>query len=175
MTLAMLPQEEAQKKLSALIGRCYGEDILPCVIQNHPSTALSTQQVFDAWKQYRRQDKLVICATCPADTACRSFAASLKSPKTALIDADMLSQMIAEHPDGFVFEKGNCGKARLRIRHAAGLLFNRRNAPRCLVISICMLALGFIAGRLPCLVAGLLLLISALVSLKRVPRPAQLF
>ena len=173
--LALLPEEEAQKKLAVLLQRCYGEESLPVIIQNHPSQPLSQQQIFDAWKKHRGRDKLVICATCAADAACRSMAAELRQPRCALIDAAMLSQMIAEHPAGFTLAKNSSSRVRLHFRHAAGLFLNRRNAPRCLLLALSMTAIYLLSGKALYLVCGMALFFAAFVSLKTAVRPAKLF
>lgn len=174
LSLAALPHEEALKKLGTLVHTCYGPQEI-VLFQSHPSLSLPPQQVFQAWKNHRGKERLVVCATCAADAACRSLAGSLKQPRIAIIDADQLSQMIAEHPDGFSFEKNPSVKLRFRLSHIAGLVFNRRNAPRCMLVSLAMLGLYLLSGRITYLSAAAMLMLAALAAFRHVQRPARLF
>lgn len=175
LSLAALPGEEALKKLEALVKACYGGVQEIVLFQSHPSLILPPQRVFEAWKQHRGRERLVICTTCTADAACRRLAAGLKQPRIAIIDAGQLSQMIAEHPNGFTFEKCPAAKLRFQLSHITGLIFNRRNAPRCILVSLAMLGLYLLSARTAYLAAAGALMFAALASFRRVQRPARLF
>ncbi len=174
LRIACLPQEQAKDDIDSLLQKCYpGSEFSLEVIQQHPSLKLSEAAVFQAWKKHRGEDRLVICASCRTEPSVRAFAASLPLPKITLIDSDMLSQMIAEHPEGMLPE--NAAKAPFRLKHAANLLFNRKNAPRNLIFSVSMLTMYSFTGNIFYLVSAILLIILAFLSLRRKLRPQKLF
>ena len=175
LSLAAMPAEEAQERISSLVKRCYGEDCSLALVQNHPSLSLSGQQLFEIWKQHRSKEKLAVCATCRIDEACRSLAGSLKGPKIALIDAAMLSQMISEHPQGFTFDRKKTAGLKLRLPHIVTLIFSRKNAPRCMLASIAMFGLYLLGANIAYLASSMALMFVALVSLRQHRRPERLF
>lgn len=175
LQLAYLPEEEALKKARDLLGKCYEGEYETALVQNHPSSELSRQQVFEIWKASRGRERLVICATCGADAQCRSMAATLSGPKVAIVDANALGQMIAEHPAGFTFQDHKPRRARLRLQHVRNLLLNRRNAPRCLLFAGSMLLMHVFSGNIAYLIAAMALVFVALSSLRRTVRPVKLF
>ena len=175
MSLAAMPCEEAQERIKALVSRCYGEDCTLALVQSHPTLLLNAQQLFELWKRYHGKEKLVICATCRIDDACRNLAGSLRGPKIALIDAGMLSQMIAEHPEGFTFERKRAAKLKLRLPHIASLIFSRKNAPRCMLASAAMFGVYLLGANAAYLVSSMALMFVALVSLRQHRRPEKLF
>ena len=179
MRLACMEDAEARERLSNLLRASYGADCPLELIALHPSCRLPRERLFDAWRAHRGEDKLAVCATCPADADCRALAATLKSPRVALVDAGMLRQLIAERPEGF-----DCGEAASaprrakllpRLRRAWALLVNRRNAPRGLLFAAAMFAMYALGGSLAYLIAAMALLFLALASLRRPARPARLF
>lgn len=175
MHLACIAEEEALEKLSRLLNKSYGADFPIHLIQAHPSMTLSQQSVFDAWRTHRGEERLVICATCRSDPGCSLLASSLRAPRVALADAALLGQLIAEHPEGMLPpEQARC-RPKLRLRRAAMLIFNRRNAPRCLLFSASMLLMYLLSANIYYLASALLLLFIALASLRQANRPAKLF
>ena len=174
LRVACLPQEQAKENIAALIQKCYpGSEFTLEVIQQHPGLKLSEAALFQAWKKHCGEARIVICASCRTDPVVRTFASSLPSPKVTLIDSDMLSQMIAEYPEGMLAE--NAPKARLRLRHAANLLINRKNAPRNLLFSASMFLMYLLTANIFYLISALFLLAAAFLSLRKKLRPQKLF
>ena len=174
LRIACLPQEQAHRDISQLIRKCYpGSEFTLEIIQQHPSLKLSEAAVFQAWKKHTDADRIVICASCRTDPVVRAFSASLPAPKIILIDSDMLSQMIAEYPEGMIPK--SAPKAPMRLRHAANLLINRKNAPRNLLFSASMLLMYFLTSNIFYIISALFLLIIAFLSLRRKLRPQKLF
>ena len=146
------------------------------VIQFPASASLSQDALFECWKKHRGKERIVMCVTCCCDSDCRNLAKSLKLPKVALLDADNIAFLIAEHPEGFVIrEEHNHRKISMRVKKAATLLLNRRNTPRCLLFAVSTMGIYFLNGNKCYLLSSLLLLLAALISLRRNPKPAKLF
>ncbi len=177
MRLACMDAAEARERLANLLRASYGAECPVELIQLHPSTKLPQDRLFDAWRAHRGEAQLAVCATCSAGADDRALAASLKSPRVALVDANLLRQLIAEHPEGFDCDSAAPASPRLRfrLRRAAALLVNRKNAPRGLLFACVLLALYALNGSLTYLIAAMALLFLALVALHRAPRPAKLF
>ena len=174
MRISCLPQEKAHADIYALIRKCYPESEFSLeVIQQHPSLGLSETAVFQAWRKHIEEERLVICTTCRTDPGVRAFAAGFGNPKIKLIDSDMLSQMIAEYPDGLTVD--HASKSKMRLRHAANLLINRKNAPRNMLFSASMLIMYLLSGNYLYLASALFLLGLAFLSLRRKLRPHKLF
>ena len=178
MDLACRNPDDAREMLSALLRASYGgecpEALSVELIQLHPSTKLPQDRLFDAWRAHRGEERIAVCATCPADADCRILAASLRAPRVALVDSGNLASLIAEHPDGFTCANGKPAK-RLRLRRAASLLVNRRNAPRGLLFTAAMVFMYVLSANIAYLIAAMALLFLVLASLHRPPRPAKLF
>ena len=175
MKLAAMPEDIAAEKLRALLKKSYSGEYGLCLVQLHPSSQLSGERIFESWKAHRNLERLVICATCPAEDGARLLAASLKEPKVAVVDSAVLSQLICEHPDGFFSKEEPAVRTKLRLRRAFMLLFNRKNAPRSLLLAASMVLLYFLTAKHAYLIVGLSLMCTALVSLRRPLRPAKLF
>lgn len=174
MRIASIPSEQAHEAISALIQKCYPDSDYPLeVLQQHPALKPSESAIFQAWRRHLGEKNLVICITCRTDPALRAFVSSLPAPKISLIDSDMLSQMIAEFPDGLITE--NAPKARFHLRHVANLLVNRKNAPRNLLFSASMLMMYLLVGNILYLASSLFLLAVSFLSLRRKLRPNKLF
>ncbi|MBQ8507894.1 MAG: hypothetical protein IJ466_10760 [Clostridia bacterium] len=175
LKMAAMPEQEAQEAIEKLLRKCYEGEYTLALVQSHPSVRLSEGQVFRIWKDRQGSDKLVICATCRADAACRTMAATLKGPKVAIVDAEALCQMIAEHPEDYPLEQHAAAHAKLRLKHISSLLFNRRNAPRNLLFAGSMVLMYVFSGNIWYLAAAMALLFLSLASLHRNTRPAKLF
>lgn len=174
LRLAALPAENALRDIRSLMEKCYpGEDCALEIIQQHPALKLSEGAVFQAWKKHAGEDRLAVVASCRAEPAVRAFAAGLSAPRVSLVDSDMLSQMIAEHPEGLIPEKAT--RSRMHLRHAANLLLNRRNAPRNLLLAASMLMMFLLSSNYFYLGAALCLLALCFLSLRRKLRPRKLF
>jgi len=174
MRIACISPEQAHSDISALISKCYpGSEFTLEVIQQHTGLKLSEGSLFQAWKKHCGEEHLVICASCRTDPVIRAFAASLPAPKIMLIDSDMLAQMIAEYPEGMLPE--NAPRVSMKLRHAANLLINRKNAARNLLFSASMLMMYVLTGNVFYLISALFLLAVAFLSLRRKLRPQKLF
>lgn len=175
MRLACLPSGEAEAALRSLLEKCYGALPALALVQQHPSLRLSEDRVFEIWHAHQGEAQLAICATCRADEPCRALASSLRAPRVALVDAAALEQLICEHPEGLLVPQEKAVRARLRLRRIAQLLINRKNAPRNLMLAASMLLLYLLSGNAVYLFSSLALVLLALISLRRAPRPAKLF
>lgn len=175
MYLACMDAEDALEKLRSLIEKIYGGQYAMAVLQQHPASVLQPEELFRVWKAHRGEEKLVVCATCHSEAACRAMAADLKQPKLALIDAGALSQLLAEHPEGMFPPEEKQQRRRLKLRRLQDLLICRRNAPRCLMMFASMLLIYVFSANFFYLAAAMLLLMIALLSLRRQARPAKLF
>lgn len=177
MHFACADPEFTRARLHAMLDKLYheGEAALE-IIQYPPSATLDQQRLFDAWKSHRGEKKLVICATCKCDPAARALAGGMKAPKIALMDADAIRSMIAECPEELRAEPpAPRRQILLRLKKAAALLLQRKNAPRCALLAACMLGIYFLNGRISYLIASMLLFFCAIASLRRASKPAKLF
>lgn len=173
--LACLEDDEALNMISRLLACAYHNDAPIALDVLHPSLQLTREKVFNIWRSHLGDEKLVLCTTGKCTSEVRVFASSLKAPKLAIVDADVLSQLIAEHPELCFPTQSEKKKRLLRMNQFAQLVFNRRNAPRGMLFSFSMLVMYVFSGNLWYLAAALFLLFAALVSLRRVNRPAKLF
>jgi len=174
LRLAALPEEQALSDLRELMKKCYpGEDYALEIVQQHPSLKLSEGAVFQAWKKHAGEARLALCASCRTEPTVRAFAAGFSGPKITIVDSDMLSQMIAEHPEGLIPEK--TFRTRMHLRHIANLLVNRRNAPRNLLFSASMLLMFLLTRNYFYLGSALFLLALCFLSLRKKLRPQKLF
>lgn len=103
------------------------------------------------------------------------MASTLKEPKVAIIDASTLSQLIAEHPEGLYRPEEKHERRKLRMKHILAMIFNRKNAPRCLLFSVTMLLMYLLGGNKWYLGSAMLLFFTGMVSLRHINRPAKLF
>lgn len=175
LKLASLPEEEALAGVQALVEKCYGGEFEIALVQNHPGLRLREEQLFELWKARQGGQRLVVCATCRADPACRALAATLKEPKLAIVDSETICQMIAEHPELFPIEQSAPTRARLRLMSLSSLIFNRKSAPRNLLLAASLTLIYVFGGGISYLVCGMALLFIVFASLHRRPRPAKLF
>lgn len=175
MHLACMEEDLAHQQLSELLKQSYDCDATMELVQWPPSSTLTQEKIFDLWKVHRGEDQLVICASCASDSNCKSMCASMKQPKIALLDANALAQLFAEHPQWYPKEPGAVPKRKHRFKQLGALLFQRKNAPRCLLFSAVMLMMYLLGGRISNLIASLALLFLALSALKRPSRPSKLF
>lgn len=175
MHLACLEKEEAYGLISSLIKTCYHADEYIELEQIHPSLQISPNRIFEFWKKHRDLSGLVICTTGNCSSDARIMAESLKSPKVAVVDAAILSQLISEHPRGFYPPSEEKTKYRLQLKRFVSLIINRKNTPRCILFSFSMLVMYIFSGSLFYLVFSLFLLLIALLSLHHPVRPAKLF
>lgn len=175
MQLACMEETEAQEHILRLLHAAYGWES-PIVLELlHPSTQLSRERIFDAWRSHRDWDKLLVCSTGKCTSETRMFTSSLKSPKVAVVDADVLAQLLAEHPSECIAVQPTKSKRLLQLNAIAQLIFNRKNAPRGILFASSMLVMYVFSGSVYYLFAALFLLFAALVSFRRADRPAKLF
>lgn len=178
MRLACMDEAGARDLLQDLLRASYGADCPLELVQLHPATRLPQERLFDAWRAHRGEAQLIVCATCPADAEARELAGTLRAPRVALVDAELIRRLVSEHPQGFDCADSPAPPRRKllpRLRRMASLLVDRRNAPRGLLFAAAMLAMYALGGGLPYLIAAMALLFLALVALRRPPRPAKLF
>lgn len=175
MHFASMNEDEAHETISRLLQAAYGWDAPISLELLHPSMQLSNGNIFKAWRANRSLEKLVICTTgkCPAEA--KLFASTFKSPKVALVDSAVLSQLIAEHPEQCFFADTENKSYRPQLKRIAHLVFNRRNVPRGLIFATSMLVMYVFSANIYYLAASLFLLFVTLVSLRRRNRPAKLF
>ena len=180
MELACRDAREVREKLSDLLrvsfaGEC-PDALIVELIQLHPSCNRPQDRLFDAWRAHRGEERIAVCATCAADADCRILAASLRAPRVALIDSGNLTQLIAEHPEGFdCADAAPSRRLRFRLSRVSSLLLNRKNAPRGLLFTLAMVLMYVFSANIAYLIAAMLLLFLVLASLHRAPRPAKLF
>lgn len=173
--LAVMPEAQAQEKLENLVQLCFESTHKVIIEQSHPALSMPCQRVFELWRENRNEESVILCATCPADDACRSFAASLKSPKMAILDAAQLGKMIAEHPEGFSFGNQAMHRRRLRLAQLHSLFFNRKNAPRMFIIALGMLGIYLLGGKTGYLIGSMGLVYACAASIKPSTKDFKLF
>lgn len=173
--LACMEVQEATGLVSSLLKKSYQNDAPLILEQLHPSTNLSQERIFDAWRSHRGLEKLVICTTgkCPSES--RALASSLKSPRIAVVDAELLGRLFAEHPEDVFPAACEKHRRRLRMQHVLQLVLNRRNAPRCMLFSFSMLVMYVFSGSFYYLLFSLALLLVVCIQLRHAARPAKLF
>jgi len=82
---------------------------------------------------------------------------------------------MAEYPQTcFTFESEQ-KRHKLRFNRILQFIFNRQNAPRCILFSFSMLVMYVFSGSIWYLISSLFLLFVALSSLKKSNRPIKLF
>lgn len=175
LRLACLDEEDALRDVRQLLSKHYGGDFAVELVQAHPSEHLRPGTVFELWKKNRGCARLAVCTTCAAEPDCKAVAASLKAPQVAVVDSAVLTRLIAEHPEGLVFAGESCPPARLKLRKIGILLFNRRNAPKNLLLSLFLALLYFLTGNPADLLGCAFLTLISLISLRRAPAPEKLF
>ena len=175
MHLACMEHDAAFETLRQLLENNYDEDYQLVFLQQHPSLQLSQASIFETWRSKRECKHLLICTTGRADAAARIFAESLTCPKVAVVDADILSRLIAENPLSVPDAEGSASKGRLRLQQAGALLLRRRNAPRCFILSFSMLGMYLLSAKILYLACALALLFLTLLSLRGAKKPRKLF
>lgn len=175
MYMACMKTEEAYALISELLVNCYQTSAPIELEQLHPSLQLSSNRVFDLWKAHQNSKELIICTTGRCTSETRILAESMKHPKIAIIDASVLSQLISEHPQGFYPTSEEGKNRKLCLKRFLVLIFNRRNAPRCILFSFSMLVMYVFSGNIYYLVFSLALLFVALASFRHPVRASKLF
>lgn len=175
MNLACMEADAAAAGVDALVHKAYRGDYTVALIQAHPSATLAIDRLFDCWRAHRNTEKLVICVSCRCDASTRNMAASLTGPRVALIDSEALSQLIALHPECLSFSEKPQRRGHGRMAAFGQMLINRKNAPKNLLFSGASIIMYLLGGNVLYLAAGVFLLFLALISLRRPPRPANLF
>lgn len=175
LRLACMEETDAKELLDALLKKSYRNEAPISIELTHPSVHISQERIFRLWRENRGSNQLVICTTGKCTNEARAFAATLQSPRIAIVDADVLIQLICEHPDGFYPAPTATKRHMLRINQLSQILFNRRNSPRCVLFSVSMLIMYIFSGNLYYLSASLALLFIVFVSLHQVKRPRKLF
>lgn len=175
MEMACMEADEALPIVQELVSDAYDSDAPVSLELLHPSFQLTQSCIFKKWREFRGADRLIICTTGKCSSESRIFASTMKAPKLAIIDGDILSQLIAAHPEIIPSVQSESRQRLLKLNHLAQLIFNRRNAPRGLLFSFSMLVMYVFSGNISYLCASLFLLFTALVSFRRINRPEKLF
>ncbi len=174
MQLALIDQKEANSIAASLIQRAYNSECTACILQKHPSSTVSEDILFDLWKAHSGEEKIAVLATCRMSDACRAMAAGLQKPRMILFDGDAVTDLLAAHPDLCPDAAQNPPvRLRLRLHRLKSAAFNRKNAPRCIMISISMLAMHLLTRSIPYLICGCALMLTAILSLARRSAPAK--
>lgn len=79
--------DAAKAQLESLIGKSTGEVVY---LPKHPTTTLSMNDIFSAWKGHRDAEKIIVAAVCHSDGRARTFAATLQAPTVEIMDAARL-------------------------------------------------------------------------------------
>lgn len=174
MRIASLPKADADAIAEALIQRAYHAECAVCMLQKHPSATVSEDILFDLWKSHTGAEKIAVLATCRISDAGRAMAAGLSAPRLVLFDGDAVMDLLSAHPD-------LCPEAvqtppvrfRLRMYRLRAAILNRRNAPRCITISLSMLMMHLITRSIPYLICGCALMLTAIFSIARRSRPVR--
>lgn len=175
MQLASMQESEAAKHIQYLLHAGYAWDEPTIIELQHPSLSLSRESVFSVWRNHRGTEKLVLCTTGKCSSEARVFASSLKSPKIAVVDADILSHLLTQYPSEYLSGLSNHQKRRLKLENIMNMILNRRNAPRSLLFSFAMLVMYIFSASKYYLAGSMILLFVVLVSLRRTKWPAKLF
>ena len=175
MHLACMEQDAALDVLRQLLEKSYDEEYRLVFLQLHPSLPLSQAKIFETWRSERGCPRLLICTTGRADASSRVFAESLSHPKVAVIDADILSRLIAENPFPVPAAEETGLKGKQRLHQAAALLLRRKNVPRCFVLAFSMFGMYLLSAKVLYLACALALLFLTLASLRSAKKPRKLF
>lgn len=173
--LACMETEQASQIVTSLIRAQYRESCDCVFLQLHPSLKLTAESVFSTWRAHAGSARLVICTSAKADPPVHLFARSMNAPKTALLDAQSLLSLIAEHPE---IVPGRQDEPKIRInpiKRAFCLLKQPRNSLRCLMLSASMLLLYVFSGGILYLISALLLFWFAIAALRIRKMPVKLF
>ena len=149
LTIAMLPEDEAARRLGALTGR---DDLIP--VLRHPSARLDAAAVFDLWRMHRDAPSPCFAATCPADAGAFEMARTLN---LTLVDAAALEKAL-RRTGRFMPPEPPREPLPRRLRRAGNALLDRPPALRTALCGMSLLSMYRLTGLLPCLPAGLLLL-----------------
>jgi len=175
MDLACDDHSAATEKIAALLEKYCNNTFEVALIQKHPSCKLDPNDIFELWKQYRGREKLVICATCPCSEEAKLQLRNYTNPQLALADSNALIQMIAEHPSDFMTETASVKARTYKQKRLSMHIFNRRNAPRCILFGFSSILMYIFSGNLLYLIASMSLFLLGLLSFKRAVRPVKLF
>ena len=92
LRLAGLNDGEAQAEMTKLVKtRWPEEDFTLAPVLKHPEATLSTGDILNAWKANRQAGRLVVCATCPAESRALAYARELADPVVAVVDSRSLA------------------------------------------------------------------------------------
>ena len=175
MRLACMDAEAAKAAMDTLIHAAYRGDYDVALIQAHPAATLTADRLFECWRAHRSAERLAICASCRCDASAKNMAATLDHPQVALLDSEALAHLIALQPNVLSGAAAPQRRTRMRLSALGQMLVNRKNAPKNLLFSGASMVMYLLGGNVLYLAAGIFLLFLALVSLRRPPRPANLF
>lgn len=174
MRIATLKPDDADALAASLIKKTYQTDCGTVLLQKHPSATVSEDILFDLWKAHAGEEKIAVLATCRMSDSCRAMASGLNGPKLILFDGDAVTDLLARRPELCPDAEENPPvRLRLHLHRLKSAIFNRRNAPRCLLTALPMLAMHFITHSVPYLVCGCLLTLAAILSLPRRSGPVK--
>lgn len=164
----------------ALLKAAYpGEDCgAVAVVARHPhGRPLDAEDVLDAWRKHRGEQRLTLLSTVPAGTEAMNTATERKYPSIALLDGERLRALLARFPiagseeEPREQEQAPAGGGRKRIRVVA----DRKSVPRHGLLSAMLLAMYFVLGNPLYLAVALVLAMLAGIGLRKAAAPRRLF
>lgn len=157
LRLAGLEDEAAQAELSALVRMRWPDETFALApVLKHPEATLSSGDILNAWKANRQAQRLVVCATCPAEPRALAYARELSAPAVAVVDSRSLSKLMRRalpvQPPAPEIPLGR------RLHRLAAKAAASRITPRNLLLAAALLALYLRGGSPLCLGGSLLIL-----------------
>ena len=157
LRLAGLNDGEAQAEMTKLVKtRWPEEDFTLAPVLKHPEATLSTGDILNAWKANRQAGRLVVCATCPAESRALAYARELADPVVAVVDSRSLARMLRRtlppEAPAPVLSPG------MRLRRLAARASARRVTPRHALMAGSLLCIYLRGGSPLCLCGALAIL-----------------
>lgn len=159
------PDEEAQKKLAALISKADPESSL-VYLPKHPSAEFSVSDVFSAWKKHRGAQRLNLASPCYASGRAHIFARTLQEPCVTIFDAARLIPLIRKSD----IQAPHSPQSRIllhRLHMALSELPERRPWYKSLAAGIGLMFIYLISGLTAYLILATAMLFLAGVSIRR--------
>lgn len=157
LRLAGLTDAQAQAEMAVLVkSRWPGEDFALAPVLKHPEATLTGGDLLNAWKANREAEKLVVCATCPAEPRALAYARELRAPTVAVVDSRKLCRIMkkALPPEAPV----PLPSPRERLRRIAARVASSRVTPKNALLAAALLLMYLRGGNPLCLFASLAIL-----------------